>query len=405
MKKNAAKGLAIVCGLLVMTACQGNYDNPIIPQGSLDPLVLSIPSDNGATPAPSITSPNLTLPTSVTTTLTVEGGLYPGTFYNVANLKMPGIKNPNTGDWLILHGTYRTDQNVWVTVDGKPKGFTVYNSMCDELTDPTPVDIVFLVDNSTSMGDKADKVANEIKDWANSLSTSLDIKYACIGYGFSGRVTGGIDFTDATSLESFLNRSTSYSRTIGFVPSGGDLQTKAADPAYIISSSMDECGMLAARFAHDNLSWRTNSRRVYINLTDDCNDPCGNAAYSVEWLPTNWTSGDGEIHSVYFAISSYSSGLMSTWWDGVNNSAKINHIEDPSLMAQYTGGTSAIYTNINDFRLRDIPVTATLQEYYIFRFTDIEEYVNDGIAHQVVITIYDDNGNIRGEEVYNVKFE
>lgn len=393
-------------GMFVMASC-GNYDNPSgllgggVDPSSLDPLVWQIPSDNGATPAPAILSPNLTLPASVNTTLTVEGGLLPGTFYNVASITMPGMKNPNTGDWLILHGTYRADQNVWITVDGKPKGFTVYNSMCDDIAENIPIDLVFMVDNSSSMGSESDQIANEIKTWANSLSSSLDFRFACIGYGYTGTITGGIDLTDVNSLSNFLDRSTSYNRTIGFEPTGGSLQTAAANPTYSISTRMDECGVLAARFAEDNLSWRSGARRIFINITDEPNQPNGKSDFSVEWLnPTagNWTTTDGEIHSVYLG------GTSPSWWDGTNNSSAINSQEDPGLMADYTGGTRYVGTAAS-FSLNVLPITSLLQEYYLFRFTDIEDLVNDGNYHQVVITIYAEDGSVQGEQVYNVKFE
>lgn len=405
MKKYfSVKHFAAASMLLALAACSGTYDNPAgTPTGSLEPLVRSIPSDNGATPAPPILSPNITLPTSVTTTLTQEEGLQSGTVYNVAEIRMPGLQNPNTGDWLILSGTYQANQNVWITVDGQPKGFTVFNSMCTdaESPEPQPVDIIFLVDNSTSMGSVSDQVASEIIAWSKSFSSSIDAKFGCVGFGYSNAVTGAIDLTDATDLEAYLNRGSSYNRTRGFEPVSGALASAAS--SYFITSSMTECGALAARFANDNFTWRSGSKRIYINLTDTSNHPEGNSNYSVEWFnnPANWTTADnGEIHSVY--IGYYGS---SSWWDGTNNPTQINRYEDPGLMADYTGGSRTTFPNPGNFTLVSLPVTGTLQDYYLFRITNIEDLVNDGNSHLVVITIYDEDGQVQGEAYYNVKFE
>lgn len=90
-----------------------------------------------------------------------------------------------------------------------------------------PVDIVFVIDNSGSMGEEADKVAEKIKDFAAKLVASgVDAKFAVVG--FNGGITGALDFTDVAGIETYLNRDKGTMRTGGFEgPNADTLKDKA----------------------------------------------------------------------------------------------------------------------------------------------------------------------------------
>jgi uncharacterized protein YegL len=89
------------------------------------------------------------------------------------------------------------------------------------------VDIVFVIDNSGSMGEEADKVAEKIKDFAAKLVASgVAAKFAVVG--FNGGITGALDFTDVAGIETYLNRDKGTMRTGGFEgPNADTLKDKA----------------------------------------------------------------------------------------------------------------------------------------------------------------------------------
>lgn len=90
-----------------------------------------------------------------------------------------------------------------------------------------PVDVLFTVDNSGSMGEEADKIADKISDFAAALVKSgVDARFAVVG--FNGGITGARDFTDVSGVESYLGRGKGTMRTGGFEgDNGSDLETKA----------------------------------------------------------------------------------------------------------------------------------------------------------------------------------
>ena len=129
-----------------------------------------IPSDDLATPNPDIDNPNTNIPNIQ---LSADG--------KIISIDMTGVQNPN-GGWMELFGTGSLDQNIWVTVDDKPKGILVINNG-GNASKAVAVDLVFLVDNSGSMGQEADAIARDIVAWANELASSgLDIRFGCVGY-------------------------------------------------------------------------------------------------------------------------------------------------------------------------------------------------------------------------------
>jgi hypothetical protein len=132
-----------------------------------------------------------------------------------------GLVDPTTGVTVGLVA----NQTIFVA-DGDSrdqKGLKITQSADNSL----PVDILFAIDNSGSMGEEADKVAEKIKDFAQKLvEKGVDAKFAVVG--FNGGITGAIDFTDVVGIEGFLNREKGIKRTGGFEGSNAStLEDKA----------------------------------------------------------------------------------------------------------------------------------------------------------------------------------
>lgn len=379
----------LMIGALSFSAC--NYwDNPAPndnPSTPTTPTVPGIPSDDLAEANPALPgAPTIVMPAISYSGATRESGL------RVLRFDMTGILDPNNmTDWVRLYGTGLSAQNVWIEIDGKAKGVAVKNTIDDQTGATAPVDLVFLIDNSGSMSEEANAVARDILAWAQTLSTTLDIKFGCVGY--DGAITGALNITSVDKFKEYLDYSSGTSRTRHF---GG---TDAAALQSVVNNyrtggnSAYECGVAALRFADENFAFRTNSNRVYVNFTDEPNQPNGNANFSTEWVrvPENWAQvNKGAIHTVY---SSYSF-----------SSDNVNYSERPWNLSDYTGGskffTSSSFTGVT---LSDIPLTAALQNSYNFRVTNVENLF-DGQPHTVHLTILSPNGTIRAERTWTVTF-
>lgn len=123
---------------------------------------------------------------------------------NIGRFSMAGI-NAN-GEWLELHGTNAENQNVWLEINGIQKGVKIING--DEVTTravaKAKADVVFLVDNSSSMDQEADKVAEEIIRWSQKLSKTMDVQFGCVGINHYS-VNGALNITDVNTLSEYLN--------------------------------------------------------------------------------------------------------------------------------------------------------------------------------------------------------
>ena len=342
----------------------------------------SIPDDSEATPAPDVPDPNTEIPNIQYVPEYVDGDL-------IIRINMTGIRNPNTGGWMHLYGTRNPDQNIWVEVDDKPKGFTIYNNDDGE-GEHIKTDVVFVVDNSGSMSEEANAVARDILSWAQELTASgLDVQFACVGYSVSGTINGALDFVNASGLSSYLNRSTGTSRTIGFSGMNASrLQTAAS--AYRVS---DECGAMALLYANANLSFRSGASRIYVNFTDEPNQPNGRQQYSVEFFKdqNNWSTSQGTVHTVY-------SDTDTNWTE------QLYYREYPWKISDYTGGTKYFtgpsFSNVN---LSSLPVTGALQNSYVIRIHNVGNLM-DGRTHVIKITIYTPDGQVRAVRTFYVTF-
>ncbi|MDE6823097.1 MAG: VWA domain-containing protein [Duncaniella sp.] len=343
-----------------------------------------IPSDTQAQPNPELGGePNASIPNIQYTTVDEDGSA-------VFRIDMTGIQDQSTLDWLRLLGTSEVGQNVWVEIDGQPKGVKVYNTADDNNERSVPVDLVFLVDNSGSMSEEANTIARDITTWAEKLSkTSLDIKFGCVGY--DGAITGAVNITSYQNLSNYLNRDDAWGtgRTVGFDGSEADIMKfNSNKESYRTGGYSDaECGMAALRFATDMFTFRKDANRIFVNFTDEPNQPRGNANFSVESLKTDWNTNLGTIHTVFSEYQSY------------------DRNESNRLMSEYTGGT-VIYTNssFTSVTLENLPVTDAMRNSYVIRISNIREFM-DGQTHNVRITILSPDGTVRAERTFQVVLE
>ncbi len=372
--------MSLLCAAFVFTSCSSDDDDD-------KSLVPGIPSDTEAKQNPTLPGEaNTVIPNLVYTVEEVNGR-------TVIRIDLTGIQNPNElSEWVRLYGTALSNQNVWLSIDGKPKGFTVVNTIDEKTGQVAAADLVFLVDNSGSMDEEADAVARDIIDWSAKLSKTLDIKFGCVGYDVSGYVNGAFDFDSSEALSEYLNREghtyLGTDRTVGF------LDEKLQDYASNYGSVWDECGVMALRFANDYFSFRKKVNRVYVNFTDEPNQPNGEEKWSVEWVKdlSNWPTTNGTVHTVFSEDSTYYS-----WTDLYD--------ERPWRLSEYTGGTS-IFTDryFTDVTLDDLPITGALQNSYYIRLTNVDQLF-DGKPHTVKITILTPDGKVRAEREYTLIFE
>lgn len=362
------------------TSCLSDGENTIVLESGNN---TGIPDDSKADPNPMITVPTTNIPN-------VQYSVEPVGDDAIVRIDMTGIQEVGTLDWLRLVGTAEEGQNVWLSIDGKPKGIKVYNNSDDEDEEDRKIqaDLVFVVDNSGSMSEEADVIARDIKSWASKLEASnLDIRFGCVGY--DGRVNGGINITDAQSLSDFLDRSSGTSRTYGFVGSDASSLSSAAS----VYSTYGECGGAGIRFADANMKFRFGSNRIYVNFTDEPNQPGRKSDFSTEFFKsqTDWNASQGTVHTVYSADTTYFRETMFV-------------DEKPWRISQYTGGT-ILQTDpsFSGVTLESLPVTGAMQNSYIIRFTNVKEFL-DGQPHVMKITILSADGKTKAERVFYVTF-
>lgn len=376
----------IAAGLFSLASCtvEDNGSTGVI-------TVPGIPADTEADPNPTLPdAPNTNVANINYVVETASNG------NKVIRFDLTGIQSPeNPTEWLRLYGTNTSEQNIWISIDDLPKGFTIENTI-DSEEQVSAVDLVFLVDNSGSMGEEANAVAKEILDWSKMLSKTLDMRFGCVGYDYGGEVNGAINMCGINEIDAFLNRSGKYGidRTMGF--EGPDKDVLAKEYARYSTGTWyaDECGVSSLRYADDLFNFRKNTNRVYVNFTDEPNYPQGHEPMSTQWVkdPNNWPTTKGTIHTVY--SSTYVNWTERPLWE-----------EYPWNLSAYTGGTE-IKTNssFSGVSLSTLPITGALQNSYIIKFTNVESLF-DGQPHKIKITILSPNGTVRAEKEYVVTFK
>lgn len=386
-------GVMVLTAVVTMSSCSGFIDAVLgtsdNPSGSTvtPSTVPGIPSDASATPNPTLPSaPNTTIPNPGNEVVTQSG-------QTVVKFNLTGIVDPTeVGGWLKLYGTGSSIQNVWLSIDGNAKGIAVVNTI-DQSTVSSAVDLVFLVDNSGSMGQEADAVANGILAWSKKLSQTLDMRFGCVGYW--GPITGGINMTTVDKFESFLNYNnyTGTDRTEHFADDGTDWTTLA--PAYSPTSSMDENGVAALRLADENFKFRAGANRVYVNFTDEPIYPQGQEKWSTDYVKdiANWPASKGTIHTVF----------SEPWYENWTGWTHL-YEECPWLLSEYTGGSTKFApSSFSGVTLDDLPITGALMNSYVISVTNVTSLF-DGQEHTVKITILNADKTIRAEKEFTVVF-
>lgn len=315
----------------------------------------------------------------------------PGRGY-VLRIYMLGFKHPTKEQWLTYSdGADGNSRNTWIDIDGKGQVIDIYKPN-NEGNKTMPTDLTFLVDNSGSMGEEADVLARDIISWSQQLSNKgIDIRFGVVGYSESGTINGALDFTTASYLNAYLNYEgrTGTARTTGFAAQNSIVQQTMINNSnnYTVTG---ECGGMALRYADANLSFRTNSYRVYVNFTDEPNQPNKKKEYSVSWFTnnSNWSTEKGVIHTIYSASDSFAETQYER--------------ENYKPLSRATGGEYITAKNdFSDIDLNNLPVTKAIEDSQII---DIYGISNDGSTHDVRVTFISADNTVVGQNTYSVKF-
>jgi len=376
MKQYILKGFAFALALLMCSCLRDKLETIVIEEA-----FTGIPNDALASPNPSITDINAYVPNFNAFIDYING-------IPIIRIDMTGVRGQGGTDWLRLYGTSDPNQNIWVEVDDVPKGIDVYNNADNQDDKTIMTDIVFAVDNSGSMSEEADALARDIVSWSTQLSKSgLNVRYGVVGY--DGEITGAINLTSVDALTNYLNVGSGITRTAHF--DGSDASTLKSKSSSYYSRLSYECGVAAIRFANDVFSFRSGANRIYVNFTDEPNQPNYLSKWSVRFFESqdNWPASNGAVHTVY---------------SGDNFTNKWNQNEHPWLISDYTGGTTL--TAPSDFSgvtLEGLPVTGAMENSYIIRFANVDDLL-DGKTHKVHITIRSKDGTVKADKVFYIVF-
>lgn len=373
--------------------------------GEIDPweeetieLYTGIPSDNQAGTPPVVNNgeETFTMPNSISAMSVDPENKHIGRF------NMAGI-NAN-GKWLELYGTGEAKQNVWLNINGREKGVKIINGENAGSGTKAKADIVFLVDNSGSMSEEANKIAAEIVRWSQKLSQTMDVKFGCVGIDHR-YINGALDITDVQTLQQYLNCNTGTSRTEHY----GEYMTnqpanmsRLKEAAKNYTNAGGECGGIMLHFADENFTFRSGSNRFYVYFTDEPNQPGGVNGYpwSVKTVDRtsqyyNWDSSKGVIYTVYSGLDLDGEPHNWTNW---------NYNEDPTLFSTYTGGQIIKTTGNFNISLDDLPVTGAITQSFIFTF-NITPDLSVGGTYDITIIIYYSDGSIKSKFTYKgIKF-
>jgi hypothetical protein len=444
-----------------------NYDNSPLSPGTKTVktykyTVPGIPAEQYATDteAPVIDGNTVEIPNFTPSFQTAEG-------HEVINLILPGIKDVN-GKYIQFFGTFTNEQNIWMDVDGTPRSISLYNvfdgqptyqenkcecSFIPEFKQPAPdpedpedpkpmVDVVFLVDNSDSMGDEADGIATQLEAWAEQLSQTVDVQFGCVGYHGEGHgsydptpevlygyISGAIDITTVDKLAAWLNRAEGAERTKGF---DGNMKE---DSRY---NTVGECGVAALRYALDKFHFRTNSAKIFINLTDEPTQclTAEKSEFGTDWVKnhkeevgTIYTIFSGPVRDgksslneadyTYFKENGDFDWAWHVVWESENPGALCEH---PEVLSEITGGTvqyatpdwqggellSAVKvdvpTTVPPVVLPTTDVSLAIENMHVISFVNEPDLV-DGKEHEVTIYIMTKDGLSYGTRTYSVIFK
>lgn len=370
--------------MTVLTSCNNDDE----PSSAFD--ATGIPDNNEAGPSPYVnpTESNANIPNVGFSVENINGN-------EIVSMNMTGIYDKQTGNWLDLQGTLQSGQNIWMEIDGVPRSIKVERNAEQARTSSKPlVDLVFLVDNSGSMSEEADSLAAEIANWSAELENIFDLNLGCVGYAESD-LSGGLDLGPPSALYDFLNRDTGTYRTEGYAGSNAEtLSNIVATGDYYTGG---ECGAAALHFADKNFTFRSGANRLYVNFTDEPNQPNGREGYSVESVASAnlWNVSQGTIHTV-FSSESYANMPDEDWTPLYD--------EKPWLMSDYTGGETVFApSDFSGVSLNTLLVTDALRNSYQVKFHFTDDLKSG--SHVVKITILTPDNSVKAvREFTNVEF-
>lgn len=359
--------------IAVFTSCSNDDDPSSIVEAT------GIPDNSEAGPSPYVNpaESNANIPNVGFSLESINGN-------QIVNMSMTGIYDKQTGNWLDLQGTLQSGQNIWLEIDGVPRSIKVErNAEETRASSKTPLDLVFLVDNSGSMGEEADSLAAEIVNWSAELETMFDLKLGCVGYAESD-LSGGLDLGPPSALHDFFNRATGTSRTKGYVGTNAESLSNIVDNGDYYTGG--ECGAAALHFADKNYTFRSGANRLYVNFTDEPNQPNGEKGYSVESVSSNlWNVHQGTIHTVF--SDEYYAKQLDDYWTPLSN-------EKPWLMSDYTGGeTMFAPSDFSGVSLKTLMVTDALRNLYKVKFHFTDDLKSG--THNVKITILSPDNSVK----------
>jgi len=243
-----------------------------------------------------------------------------------------------------------------IATDLSKDNFTIIENDCvrninDFSTENVGVDIVFVQDLSSSMGDAISGVRSSVITFANDLADlGINPQFASIGYSGSGNIpstpaTSPCEFLgpfkDLTDVNSFQSHVTNNWRATG----GCDLP---------------ENGLEAIKYAHENVSWRTGAARVYIDITDvshhtsDTN--CNKAGPCTEQTLESIVAMLGETSTIHVVAPSNNSQRSAS--GGL----------DPWRLAEATGGEKLILPRNGSVDLTELGIANIVGEAISFTF-------------------------------------
>lgn len=303
-------------------------------------------------------------------------------------LNLQGLVDPNTLQPITLfyNASNPAGSNIFVTQNGVTKGLLLNKVSTGNVL---KADVVFTVDNSGSMLEEADVVANNIVSFAQALAASgLDVQFGCVGY--DGPVNGALNMTTSASLSTYLNRSgyTGTYRTLGF--EGPDATTLQSAASGFAPGVWGENGVVGVLYAHQNFAWRAGASKVFINFTDESTQPASDLSFNTAQL-CNTIGGLATVHTVYSGPADTTRGLNGAWSQ--------NH-ERPWLMSDCTGGTKKfIAEDASDLVLTDLPVVGALSNSYLVEYLKGSSTVQDWLVKIIIFTSTAD-----GSSTYSVKY-
>ncbi len=352
---------------------------------------LNIPEDEDASKAPVIKTEDQNTEIANAPTIVMKKGAY-------GYIPICGIRDKD-GNWLQLKGTVEREQNTWLTIDYTPKGVDIIDTknVWSQNSFRVPIDVVFLINNSQSMSEEVDVIVRDIARWVDLINEhGIDLRVGFVSYDEGTySIHGALDLAEPNVIVDYLRRDNSegIDRANGFTGANADMLKTAAETENYIGDFSNECEMLALCYAHDRFSFRPSSNRIYINFTDEPNQPGGRSKWSVDMLRQQngyWEPTFGTVYCVYSGTTNFTPVPQVT--------------EQPWLMSEFTGGIAEFCApDFKDMSLLNLVATQAITHSYLLRFRTTSKYYDDILKHKVTITVATPDGT-KAEKSMSLNF-